>query len=94
VVEPADVLDDSQFDLGLGAPHTIGDELGLEAVDEAFGQRVVIGVADRADRGEHAVIVEHLGVVGRGVLGGFNWSSQRLMEEGCDGQAGWVDDGV
>ena len=30
----------------------------------------------------------------RGVQGGFNWSSQRLIVEGCDGQAGWVDDGV
>ena len=26
--------------------------------------------------------------------GGFKWSSQRSMKEGCDGQAGWVDDGV
>jgi hypothetical protein len=25
---------------------------------------------------------------------GFNWSSQRLIERGCDGQASWVDDGV
>ena len=30
----------------------------------------------------------------RGVQGGFNWSSQRLILEGCDGQAGWVDDRV
>jgi putative transposase len=30
----------------------------------------------------------------RGVQGGFNWSSQRLSERGCDGQAGWVDEGV
>jgi putative transposase len=30
----------------------------------------------------------------RGVQGGFKWSSQRSMTEGCDGQAGWVDDGV
>jgi hypothetical protein len=28
------------------------------------------------------------------VIGGFNWSSQRLIVEGCDGQAGWVDDAV
>jgi hypothetical protein len=28
------------------------------------------------------------------VKGGFNWSSQRLSERGCDGQAGWVDEGV
>jgi putative transposase len=30
----------------------------------------------------------------RGVQGGFNWSSQRSIEEGCDGQACGVDDGV
>ena len=30
----------------------------------------------------------------RGVQGGFNWSSQRLILEGCDGQASRVDDGV
>ena len=29
-----------------------------------------------------------------GSQGGFMWSSQRSMKEGCDGQAGWVDDGV
>jgi hypothetical protein len=29
-----------------------------------------------------------------GSQGGFNWSSQRPMKEGCDGQAGWVDEGV
>jgi hypothetical protein len=26
--------------------------------------------------------------------GGFNWSLQRSMTEGCDGQTGWVDAGV
>jgi transposase InsO family protein len=30
----------------------------------------------------------------RGSQGEFKWSSQRSMTEGCDGQAGWVDDGV
>jgi putative transposase len=29
-----------------------------------------------------------------GSQGGFNWSSQRSMREGCDGQAGWLDEGV
>lgn len=40
VVEPADVLDGGEFELGSGAPDAIGDQLGLEAVDEAFGQGV------------------------------------------------------
>ena len=40
-VEPADVLDDRQLELGSRAPDAVGDELGLEAVDEALGHRVV-----------------------------------------------------
>ena len=41
VVEPADVLDDGELELGAGAPDAVGDQLGLEGVDEALGQRVV-----------------------------------------------------
>jgi hypothetical protein len=44
-VEPADVLDDRQLELGAGAPDAVADQLGLEAVDEGFGHRVVVGVA-------------------------------------------------
>jgi hypothetical protein len=51
-VEPADVFDDRQLELAAGAPDAVADEFGLEAVDEAFGHRVVVGVADRPDRGE------------------------------------------
>jgi hypothetical protein len=40
VVEPADVLDHGQLELRAGAPDAIGDQLGLEAVDERFGERV------------------------------------------------------
>ena len=61
VVEPADVFDDGQLELRACPPDTIGDQLGLEGVDEALGQRVVEGVADRADRGQDAVVVEDLG---------------------------------
>ena len=61
-----------------GCPDPVGDQLGLEGVDEALSDRVVVGVADRADRREDVVIVERLGVVDRGVLGGFNRSSQRF----------------
>jgi hypothetical protein len=88
-----DVLDDGELELGAGAPDAVGDQLGLEAVDEALGERVVVGVADRADRGEDAVIGERLGVVDRGVLAGLNRSSQQCVCEmnlpvagdGCDG---------
>jgi hypothetical protein len=37
-VEPADILDDGEFELGSGASDAVGDELGLEAVDEALGR--------------------------------------------------------
>ncbi len=67
-VEPAEVLDDGELELGAGAPDAVGDQLGLEGVDEAFGQGVVVGVADRADAGEDAVVGQGLGVVDRGVL--------------------------
>jgi hypothetical protein len=46
VVEPADVFHDGQLELRPGLPDAVCDELGLEAVDERFGQRVVVGVAD------------------------------------------------
>ena len=68
VVEPADVFDDGELELGPGAPDAVGDQLGLEAVDEALGQRVVVRVADRADRRQDVVVIEDLGVVSRGVL--------------------------
>jgi hypothetical protein len=40
VVEPADVLDDGERELRAAAPDAVGDELGVEAVDEALGERV------------------------------------------------------
>jgi hypothetical protein len=39
-VEPADVFDDRELELCPGAPDAVGDQLGLEAVDEALGHRV------------------------------------------------------
>jgi hypothetical protein len=69
VVKPADVFHDGKLELGSGTPDALGDQLGLEAVDEALGHRVVIGVTDRADGRQDAMIVEDLGVVSAGVLG-------------------------
>jgi hypothetical protein len=71
-VEPGDPLDDRELQLGSGAPDAVGDQLGLEGVDEALGHRVVVGVADGADRREHAVVVEDVvkrvaGVLAAGV---------------------------
>jgi hypothetical protein len=50
VVKPAEVLDDRQLELLATAPDAIGDQLGLEAVDERFGQSVIQRVADGPDR--------------------------------------------
>jgi hypothetical protein len=41
VVEPADVLDDRQLELRARSPDAVGNQLGLEAVDERLGERIV-----------------------------------------------------
>jgi hypothetical protein len=75
VVVPADVLDDGEFELAARPPDAVADQLGLEAVDERLGERIVIRVADRSDGGEDAVVGERLGVVDARVLPEFNrWS--------------------
>jgi hypothetical protein len=38
VVEPADPLDDRQLELEAAAPDAVGDQLGVEGVDEALGR--------------------------------------------------------
>ena len=43
-----------EFELAARAPAAVGHQLGLERVDEALGHRVVVGVADRSDRGPSA----------------------------------------
>jgi len=45
-------------------------------------------------RREHGADVQLIHHSDAGSQGGFMWSSQHLIEEGCDGQASWVDDGV
>ena len=84
VVEPGDVFDDSELELCSGAPDAVADQLGLEAVDEALRGRVIECIPDRADRGEHAVVVKGLAVIERGVLPEFNGSSQRSPVYGAD----------
>lgn len=63
VVVPADPFDDGGFELCAGLPDAVADQLGLEAVDEGLGHRVVIRVAGRAQRPEHVVVVKGLGEV-------------------------------
>jgi hypothetical protein len=45
VVEPRDVLDDREFELAAGRPGPVGDQLSLEAFDEALSNGVGVGIA-------------------------------------------------
>jgi putative transposase len=80
--------------------------LYLAAVQDAYSRRIVgWSMADHM-RSELVVDALTMGVSRRrpapglihhsdqGGQGEFNWSSQRLMKEGCDGQASWLDEGV
>lgn len=53
VVEPADVSTTASSSCERVRDAVTG-HLGLEAVHESFGHRVIQGVSDRADRGQHA----------------------------------------
>ena len=77
VVEPGDPFDDREFELGAGVPDAVGDQFGLEAVDEALGHGVVVGVADRTDARENAMVGQGLGVVDARVL----TAAVRVMDE-------------
>jgi transposase InsO family protein len=68
--------------VGWRASRTAQTGFVLDALEQALHERRPIhrgGFVHHSDRGSQ---------------GGFKWSSQRLMKEGCDGQAGWVDEGV
>jgi hypothetical protein len=51
-VVPADVGDDGKLELRARPPGAVGDQLDLEAVDERLGERVVVGIPERSDRGD------------------------------------------
>jgi hypothetical protein len=69
VVEPVDPLQGGVLDLVKAFPGaTPADQLGLVQPDDGLGQGVVIGVADRANRGDRAGLGEPLGVADRQVL--------------------------
>lgn len=52
MVEPVDPLERRKLDLFEVTPGSLlADKLGLEQTDDRFGQRVIVGVADAADRG-------------------------------------------
>ena len=66
-VEPHHPFGGGQFDLVDVPPRALAaDDLVLERSDGGLGQRVVQGIADRADRGIHTFIDEAVGEGHRG----------------------------
>ena len=63
VVEPVGVLEGGELDVESGVPRSVlVDELGLVQADGRLDEGVVVGVADRANRGGDAFEVEPVGV--------------------------------
>jgi hypothetical protein len=63
VIEPVDPLQGGVLDLVDAPPGaTPADQLGLVQADDRLGQRVVVGVAAGADRGDRAGLGEAFGV--------------------------------
>lgn len=55
VVEPGDVADDRDLEVAAAGPGSVGDELGLEGVDEALGGRVDAPIAVKSELGRVSV---------------------------------------
>ncbi len=80
--------------------------LYLAAVQDLYSRRIVGWSMASHLRAELVVDALEMAVARRqpeaglihhsdqGSQGGFNWSLQHLIGRGCDGQAGWVDEGV
>ena len=49
-------------------------------------RRIVVTIADAADRRLDACFREALGILDRDILGGFNRSSQHSSKRGCDAE--------
>src|SRR6476660_1333894 len=60
------------------------DHLGFVETVDGFGESIVVGISDTADRRLDACFSQELGVFDGDVLGGFNRTSQHLDEGGCD----------
>jgi transposase InsO family protein len=80
--------------------------LYLAAVQDVYSRRIVGWAMDSHMRTELVADALHIAIARRrpapglihhsdqGSQGGFTRSSQHLDVRSCDGQAGWVDDGV
>ncbi len=81
MIEPVDPFQCGELDGFDVAPRpTPPNDLGfIEPVDR-LGERIVVAVADAADGRLDAGVLQALRVFDRDILGGFNWSSQRLQK--------------
>jgi len=78
VVEPVDPLQGGVLDLVVALPGAVAaDQFGLVQADDRLGQRVVVGVAAGADRGDGTGFGQAFGVADGQVLPGFKGSSHR-----------------
>jgi hypothetical protein len=69
MVEPVDPLQGGVLDLVDALPWAArANQLGLVAADDRLGQRVVVGVTTRTDRGDRPGLGEPLDVADRQVL--------------------------
>jgi len=79
VVEPVDPFQRGELDSFERPPWSSPvDDFGLVKAIDRLGQSVVIAVANTPDRGFDPGFGEALAVFYGYVLGGFNWSSQRI----------------
>ena len=60
------------------------DKLGLVEAIDRFREGIVVTIANTANRGLNTCFRQALGIFDRGVLGGFNRSSQHFSKGGCD----------
>jgi hypothetical protein len=69
VIEPIDPFQGGELDGLEAAPWPAPvDHLGLVETADGFGEGIVIGISDTADRGVHACFNQALGVFDRDVL--------------------------
>src|SRR5215213_5467423 len=85
VVEDLDEIEDRRAQPGSGRPGVAVEQLAFQRGEEALGDGVVQRIPDRSHGSDEARGVQAAAVGERGVLGGFNWSSQHPEQRGVDG---------
>ena len=91
VIEPVHPFEGGEFHCSCVAPGPPAmNDLGFEQAVDRLGERIIVGIADAADRWLDPCLGQTFGVSNGDVLGGFKWSSQHLGEEGWDGRSASV----